>query len=55
MDLFRKAFLMIVGAAAITVEEATKSVKEVNHSLEERRDKIMKAVKPSEPPAKVEA
>jgi ribosomal protein L9 len=45
MDPFRKAFLLIVGAAVVAYEEAAKSIKEATKSLEEQREKLSKATK----------
>lgn len=41
MDIFRKAFLFIVGAVSVAYEEATKAAKEAQKSVEERREKVL--------------
>ena len=40
MDLFRKAFLFVVGAVVIAYEETKKSVEEAAKSLDEQREKL---------------
>lgn len=44
MNMFRKAFLFVVGMVAIAYEETNKSIKEATKSIEERRDKLTKRV-----------
>ncbi len=41
MDIFRKAFLFVVGAVVVAYEEATKAAKEAQKSIEERRENVI--------------
>lgn len=40
MDMFRKAFLFIVGAVAIAYEEAGKAIDEAAKEIEKQRQQI---------------
>jgi hypothetical protein len=41
MELFRKAFLFLVGAVIVIAEETGKSIKEATEAIEERREAIL--------------
>jgi len=47
MDLFRKAFLLVVGLLSIAIEETNKSVIEASKSLDEQREKLAQRAKPA--------
>lgn len=49
MDMFRKAFLFLVGAMAIVYEETSKSIEEAAKSIEERREKLNERVAKFQP------
>lgn len=44
MDVFRKAFLFVIGLVSIAYEETNKSIEEATKSIEERREKISRRV-----------
>jgi hypothetical protein len=56
MDFFRKAFLFLVGATAIAIDETNKSIQEAARSVEEQQKRlIQRPMRPMTSEPKAEA